>query len=128
MGKVKNNKVELIIIAALVLISTVSILFNIHYRTRHEMMLQKMERDEALPEILQSQLEISRMERDSIRSMYNQEMKRVDSLDTTISKSDQNLKSMKKKYYESINVWRTLPNDERVHFFTRELAKVDSIP
>lgn len=129
MGKVKpSNKVELIVIAALALMCTISILFNIHYHTRHKLMLEKMERDESLPEVLQNQLDISRKEIDSLKALYEVESKKVDSLDNNVAQSDKKIKSLKSKYNESISIWRTLPNDERVHFFTRELAKVDSIP
>lgn len=76
-------------------------------------------------------LEGEYMRADKALVIYKQ---RTDSLLRVIEKSDSiiamlELKSIngKTKLYQDITTWRNLPADQRVLFFTKELAKIDTI-
>ena len=55
----------------------------------------------------------------------------ADSLLSEMGKWNKKTNKTKIEYVQDLNAWRALPDDardERVNFFTTELAKVDSIP
>jgi len=55
----------------------------------------------------------------------------ADSLLSEMEKWKRKSTKTKIEYVQDLNAWRALPDDardERVNFFTKELAKVDSIP
>lgn len=77
--------------------------------------------------IIEQELERSREEAHYFKLKADSAMLVAESLEQSISILEKKSKKTDAKLIQDLATWRTLPADERVRFFTEELAKVDTI-